>query len=278
MQSMIILVILTCWGCGDEADIPAYIKVNAPQFDVLPNQGTDFQNSDFYFLYHRNAALGGFAYGNEVPVLAEGVEDITIYPGVRMDGFQAMPEINFMFNPVVYSRDFMPGSDYEFSPTFTYNNDVNFRIVEDFETGNSFNVDVDGDPAAKMTVEPGIGYDGSQGGIMRATPDQNLVAVAYDIPFTNFPLGLPVIIEMSHNNSTQLAVSIWANYAANPSQEFPKIYLVPTDGEWKKLYLDVGDLIRSTNAQSIQLMYSIRYDEQVDDNYAIIDDIKMMHR
>lgn len=277
LRATLFLCCLVFMGCGEEADIPVYITVNEPTFETLPNQGTDFQDSDIFFLFHNNSALGAFPYGNEIPLLADGMDDIVIYPGVRMDGFQAMPEINFMFNSITYTRDFVPGTDYSFSPTFTYDPDVDFRIVEDFETGNAFNADIDDDPMTKMELEAGIGFDNSYGGIMRTSPEKDLVAVAHDVQLNNFPPGLPIIVELSHNNSTQMVVSVWANYPVNPSQEFQKIFLVPTDGEWKKLYLDMGELIRTTNATSVQLMFAIRYDETVDDNYAIIDDVKLMH-
>lgn len=266
-------------ACGDEAEVPVYLTVNTPQFAIAPAEGTDLQSSMECFVYHNTSLLGGFSYGNEIPVLASGQDEILVFAGIRKNTLVDQPDQYSMMDPDTLKMNFMPGEQVTISPTFRYTDNVKFRILDDFETGTEFTADLDLSSNTKLVSLPGIGYQDSRGGLMEVTSEDNVLIVASQSQLTGFPIGGDVILEMTFKSNTLIVVGINAIYNFGVNQTFSKVILNPSQS-WEKVYIDLGPEIGLAGANAYQVFLSINHNNTptLDTARAVVDDIKLLHR
>ncbi len=275
---ILILTILIFSSCAEEADIPVFVTVHPPNFSINSNQGSAFQDISKYFMFHRTSLLGGFSYDNEIPVLASGNEALLIFPGIRKNGLVEQPAIYQMMSSDTIQRNFSPGDLIEFTPTFRYLNNVNFRILENFENGTGFSEDADGNVNTEFRLESGIGYNSSTGGVMEVTIDDPLLEIAWQPSMSNFPITGDVIVELTHKNNIELGVGILAKSALIGTEKIYKVILFPSV-DWNKVYVDIGPEIRTSGADEIQLLLGAIHSnsDTLAIGRAIIDDIKLLY-
>ncbi len=276
IRLIFICIISFCfYGCGDEAMQPIYVKINEPEFDILTEQGTDYQISHSYFMFHRTSLLGGFQYGNEIPVLADPQDEIQIFPGIRKNGLRQQPAIYDMMSRDIVLIDALPGETFEFTPTYSYLPNVQFRLNEDFEGGTAFSLDLDENSSTRLIVTENVGYNNSAGGVMTVDEDNPLIEVAWSVGLTDFPISGDVIIELTYKNDTNLGVGFFGT-STSGSLEFIKLFLFPSD-TLTKVYIDIGPEMRESRLDNFHVMFSYQHDGTSTSNQAIIDDVKLLH-
>jgi len=278
IKYLLFILITICFAsCGDEADTPVYITVNEPTFDLTPAQGVNYHDTQEFFIFHRTANLGGFPYGNEIPVLAEGMEDVIIFPGIRKNGIRAQLAIYDLMLQDTFRRDFIPGTDYVFNPVFQYRVNTVFRLNENFENSNAFVTDVDGNAATVLSTEPNIGFNNTRGGHMVVTTDNRELRVASEPALRDFPTFGSIIAEITYKNTTQLSVGVYGTNANGNKEIFrTELFLNPTD-EFKKVYFDMEPAIRQSGFSDFQLLFTIIHDGISTVQDAVIDDVKIIH-
>ena len=272
-----LIIISTFFSCEEEADIPVFVTIDEPNIVEEPNQGISVHAINEYFLFHRTSLLGGFSFGNEVPVLAEGIEDLLLFPGIRKNGLVAQPDIYQMMTSDTFRQDFLPGSQVNFTPTFRYKSNVNFSIVENFEGGHGFTDDVDNNANTAFRIENNVGYNNSTAGVMEVTRDNPILEVAWLEPMTNLPLTGDIIVEVTHKNNIELGIGILAISQLNGQQQIYKVILFPTS-EWNKVYVDLAPEIRNSGADEVRLLIGATHDlsDTLGLGRALIDDVKLL--
>lgn len=281
MKSNILYIFLLCIlliSCGDEADDPVYVTVNQPNFSINNTQGSDFQSIQEYFMFHRTSLLGGFSYEHEIPVLASGQEDLLIFAGIRKNTLIEQPAIYTMMAPDTLRRNFVPGEMTSFTPTFKYYDNTKFRLLEDFESGTQFTMDIDQDDETILLAVGGEGYQGSFGGVMEVNSDNPLLIVGSQA-LTDFPLSGDIILEMTFKTNTILIVGIYAINNFDQNDPRPKVNLLPTD-DWTKVYIDLSQEINQNRADAYRVFFSINHlnSTELTTSRAVVDDIKLLHR
>ena len=271
------ILLITIFSCAEEADVPVFVTINQPSIIELPGQGSSFHDINEYFLFHRTSLLGGFSYGNEIPVLASGMEEILLFPGIRKNGLVEQPDIYQMMTSDTLFRNFIPGELIDYTPTFRYKNNVNFSIVENFEGGHGFAEDVDQNPGTQFRIENNTGYNNSTAGIMEVTEENLRLEVAWFEPMSNLPQTGDIIVELTHKNNIELGVGILANSLLTGQQIIYKVILFPSS-DWNKVYIDLAPEIRSSGAEDVRLLIGVTHNlsDTLDVGRAWIDDVKLL--
>ena len=274
-----IFILIGVIGCGDAAEVPVYVTINEPEIVSRSDEGTDFHDISEYFMFHRTALLGGFSYGNEIPVLAEGEEDLLIFAGIRQNTLIEQPARFEMMAPDTFRKDFIPGELANFTPTFRYYDNVKFRFIDDFEMGTTFSVEADTDSETKLVATQGVGFNNSSGGVMRVSEDHPLLIVASEELLSNFPLSGQAILELTFKTEVDLFVGVIAYYNFGSSDLIDKVILSPTT-EWTKVYIDLLEEIAFAQADSYRVYIGTNhaFANTTADVEAIIDDVKFVHR
>ena len=270
------LVVLS--ACGDEAEVPVYLRLEEPEFFIGTNEGTDKQEINEHFVFHNTALLGGYSTGKNIPILAEGEDELLIFAGIRRNAVSTQPNIYFMFLADTMRADFQPGQTYTFKPTYRYSENVLFHFIEEFESGTDFIIDLDGNNDSRVVPTPGLGYNGTGGGVIDLTKDYPVCLVSTDALYDQFPSIGDVIIEMTYKTDVEMRVGVrGVTPTTGQSDEEFRVGLRPTD-EWTKVYIDVNTLIRGSRHDQFQVLIGAALDTfQNDQGRVILDDIKFLN-
>ena len=176
-------------GCEVDGPVASYVWIDSFDLNVSSGQGTASERITEGWFYANGEFLGAYSLPHEVPVIAEGLTEIQVFPGIKVNGIISTPNIYPFFARYEVDVDLEPERTDTIRPETNYLSSVKFAYLEDFETGNSFVDDIDGDLATK--VEPITARcPGRMGQIADAQLSRDRMSSG-QICHLHFGLGLP---------------------------------------------------------------------------------------
>ena len=272
----IFLISILIYGCTGShvADVPTFINIEEVGFRSDPGQGSENQNLSEVWMYADSLFLGAYPVPSRIPVLGSGGLTLEFFAGIRENGQATSPVIYPMMRSALESVEAREGQDILITPVFQYREKVKFSMIEDFENGNQFNDDMDGDAetALQRTVEDGI-----EGTSAKATvsSDHPILEVGNSFPIRDLPDdGSSVFLEMEYRSDISLAVG-----RQNPSGEkFYKLILFPSL-EAQKIYVNFTGETANTRGEPVKIIFNASFDpaQGKPNQEIIIDNLKLLH-
>ncbi|MCB0478086.1 MAG: hypothetical protein KDC84_07980 [Crocinitomicaceae bacterium] len=236
-----ILTLFLFLGCKKQP-IPAFISIDNFQLvnnPTVPNsvEGELTQDIDFVLLYVNGNNLGYYELPIRVPVLAEGVASIKLYPCVKQNGISGTVIDYPFYKSFDTTLNLVPEAEYSLSPTTMYTDNISTWIM-DFEGANSLNsqpnsvVDM-----IKITDTTHVKYGTGCGYVHLTTTDSMWNARTSSLAT---PSG-KIWVELDYKISNTVLNTFVAGYSGGLSDEYPYLYLNPETSsltEWKKIYID----------------------------------------
>ena len=199
--------------------------------------------------------LGVFSPGQVAPVIGEGMKDLSIHPGIRVNGIRDNAIIYPFLEPFRSSLDLCACAEViDIQPLFKYKPTAKFSFIEDFESNNSFTEDLDGSNLTSATIQNTNVFEGDYSLMLR-----------------------DVFLEFNYKSNLNFAVGLDAKIlGADPVYNFG-IYLSP---EWKKMYINLTDLIRESNAEDgYRIAFRLVHPggSSTEKGFLYLDNIKLVH-
>jgi hypothetical protein len=235
----ILINLSSCEKFSGDQTIPAYMSIDSIRLTTVYSiQGTTSHNITDAWVYVDDILLGAFQLPARLPVLEKGVHTVKILPGVKKNGIAAT-RINYIFfNSIVKEVRFTEDSTSSLGLlTTTYLNTTDFYWKEDFE-----DVSISLDTSSRslvgiMETSPGPPtFEGSHSGMVTLDTANNFFEAQTHKEFA-IP-SAPVFLELNFNASNAFSVGVIIYSTANLYQ-VPIITLSPTNGIWKKTYIDL---------------------------------------
>ncbi len=288
---ILLLVIVFTGSCekfeGDQT-IPAYIQIDTFMLvkNPLMEEGTQTQNITDVWVFVDDQTIGAFELPATIPVLESGTHKLTILPGILYSGMTGTRgPYPFMYPEIIEDYEFIVDSTKTVTPVTTYRETTFFAWYEDFEgnfislepTNNSDTVLLfqEHDPAdPDFGTASGIAYLNSEHPILECATNVTS-GEGIDLPGN----GVPVFLEMDYNINHPLVVGIYVYEFGNQITQHPVVVINPTDGKWKKIYINLSAPI-SGFGQADFFNIFIRSDkvEGYDDPVIMVDNFKLIHR
>lgn len=273
--ALLAAVIMT--GCEVDGPVASYVWIDEFEINVSPGQGTAAQKITDGWFYANGEFLGAYSLPHEVPVIAEGLTEIQVFPGVKVNGIISSPDIYPFMARYEVDVDLQPERTDTVSPSTQYLSSVKFAFIEDFETGNAFVDDIDGDLETK--VEPIGGpdvFEGERSGYIQLTADNPLIEVAnlpilQDIPTNNSA----VFLEFNYKNNIQFAVGLVGIDPGLPPQRSVVLGL-NTSEDWNKMYLELTPALRASGFPAYQIYITAVYEPGVGTAEIFLDNFKLV--
>lgn len=259
------------------AEIPSYLVVDTVYVETEPGQGTESARFPFVWVYVDNNLLGGFPVGKRIPVLKKGEVKIEMYPGIYTNGQVVRTDVYFMMAPYEATVNLHKDEITHLSPVFKYDEGVEFRLVEDFETGNVFKRDLDANPATfLMRTEEDV-YEGTFSGRLLVTSEDTVNAVAMSNPISDTIQNRLTFVELDYKCNTDLLLGLIGLDETGEQFNFAKISLKPSD-KYHKIYIDITEDIARFQAQSIVLYFVVVYNDRYEQEkqQVLIDNVKVL--
>ena len=259
--------------------VPAYVWVDEFEFTTTPEQGSSSHKITEGWFYADGEFLGAYDLPGAIPVIGEGATEILLFPGINVNGITTTPDIYPLYDRYTTEASLVIADTVFVNPTTKYVDNIFFSFREDFESGNSFTDDIDGNPETFMRVTDKEVFEGERSGYIRLDADSFFIQVANLPIIESIPLnGAPVFLEMDYKNNIEFAVGLLGRIPNLPPFEQVLIVLRPQN-DWNKIYIDLTQAINVSELPGYQVFFGAVHDPNFDfgNSEVFLDNIKVVH-
>ena len=278
---LLILSSLVFFGCKQDnqlALVPQFVAVEKVNVVTGP-QGSDVSHQvSEVWLYADSNLLGAFPVPAQIPIIPIGQHtDLEVFAGIRENGLASSPVIYPFYSTALFK---IPSSQTQSSvePQFHYLPSTTFALDENFEVGNVFREDLDGDDETRMDVITLPALDGRVGAL-KVTATHPNIEVASAFTLNQIPAnGTAVFLEVDYLSEVSFAVGLRGSGGAASPVNFYKLVLFPNP-ERTKVYINFTPDIQTSDHPRFQVIFQAVFDTNLslDTQYVYLDNIKMLH-
>lgn len=289
--SLIVLLALFTSGCqlfDKDEQIPSYVIVESVSLTPnYPDYGTSSQNITDVWVYANDVSIGCFELPARIPILAEGSTKLTFSPGIKVNGIAATRATYPFYSNVSYQCNLSPDSAIKITPVFGFNPAGIITYNEDFESAGIIFQPTD---TSNATIEATSNLSevfvntldpteiSNYSGAVNLNASKNIFEIeninAYPLPKN----GTYVFLELNYNCTTPVEVGVKA-YSSSTMVRSQLIGLNPTDGKWKKIYINLTSAVSGAsngyNTFKVYFLGSLMSGHTSDK--ILLDNIKLIH-
>jgi len=270
----------SCEKFSGDQTIPAYLKVDSVYLTTdYYLQGTASQKITDVWVYVDDEFLGAYELPAKLPVLKSGKHSVKIWPGIKKNGISATRVSYEFYTPIV--RDITLRIDTTTSMGViktTYQTTAQFVWKEDFEDV-ALTLDTTKGSSAYIQRTPSGSsqtFEGVHSGLVVLDSLHDYFEcqthLEYNIPYA------PVYLEMNFNTSNAFVVGVFT-YGTTVLYQTPIITLNPTNGQWKKIYIDLTTTLNAYSGMTTYRVYlRALKDAGLSHSYILFDNFKVVTR
>lgn len=269
-------------GCGlwdDAPGIPHQIVIDEFSIETSAIQGTSSHGVKEVWVYTSTDVLGVFPLPATISYLQNDDEplDLRILPGIKANGIAATRQTYPFYTFLDIEQEFVAGQTDTIAFTSSYVDNAHIIIAEDFESANRFQANSTSTAEVVRTIDPDKVYEGDASGYIHLYDSALHVMSTTQEQLYNLPTTGQIWMEFDYSCDNSFAVGLEAIGGVN-AQRTPIIVLNPTEGEWKKLYLDLGPMVWSTpDAYGYEITLDAVLDIDETEGYVLVDNFKIVH-
>tara|TARA_E500000081_G_scaffold143660_1_gene163638 strand:- start:6 stop:830 length:825 start_codon:yes stop_codon:yes gene_type:complete len=264
------LLILICFSCNKEEEIPSFIEINEINLTSNSSFGEDTENITDIWIYIDENLQGVYEIPATFPVLNKGLQNIRIKAGVKANGI-ASTRIQYPFyTSYLDTVELIENETINISPSFAYNSSFD-AIVEDFESSGTI-IDSTINSEIDFTVQQNNGNQ--YGYALIEDPNINFEISTQELILPQ--QGAPVYLELDYSSSTEFLVGMYINYSQDVVRR-DLIWVTPKQ-EWNKIYINLTQTVsESLGAESFKIFLNMRRTDPSLSEEINFDNIKILY-
>jgi hypothetical protein len=275
----------SCAKKMDATYIPSYVKIDNIVVNTTGSQGSSSSYITDAWVYLDGSDRGAYPLPARVPLLAEGKHTIKITPGIKLNGVAGTRVPYPMVEPVEVDVNLIKDSIVPLTIRSRYYTSSKFALIESFEdinlrfetTINNFATwrvsDIDTDPDDFV-------FEGLHSGLALLDTSHYKLQVITKEDFDFLPKnGIPVFVELNFKTNTTIVFTGMSYGDDGVGESTDLLYLSPTDGEWKKIYINLTTYLSyDTDGNFYKFLLTADHNSSYDDSYVLIDNFKLIYR
>ncbi len=279
LLGFLLVMVSSCEKFSGSQTIPAYLSIDSVYLVTNTAQGSNSQHITDAWVTVDNDFLGAFELPAKFPVLKTGKHIVKIYPGIKKNGIAATRISYEYYTPVERTLNFASDSVTRMGNIkTTYLSTTKFTWLEDFENEQvPFTLDTTtGSTAAIVRTMAGSRYtfEGMHSGMVVLDSVHDYFEC---ITHNEFPIpSAAVFLEMNFKLSSSLTVGVFT-YGTSTLYQTPVITLSPTNGLWKKIYIDLSNTLNAYAGMTSYRVYlgtlkaaGVKHDTILFDNFKLV--------
>lgn len=278
LLSILFLTATSCEKFSGDQSVPAYLSIDSIYLTTdYYSQGTASQRITDAWVYVDDEFLGAFELPARLPVLKSGKHHIKIWPGIKKNGIAATRVSYEFYKPIEKDVTFTPDSALDVGVLrTTYQSTALFVWQEDFEEVSITLDTTSGSSAYIQRTAPGSAqtFEGNHSGMVVLDSIHDFFECQTHTEY-NIPASA-VYLEMNFNTSNTMVVGL-ITYGSTSLYQTPVIYLNPTNGQWKKVYIDLTNTLYAyTGMTSYRVYFSALKDSGLKEATLLFDNFKVL--
>ncbi len=277
--AMAVVLFFSCNKEKQQAVVPAYLSINDISLKTdFSTQGTANEAISDAWIYIDDNFYAATQMPCEIPVNLLGKHQVTVRPGIKVNGITNLRNYYRFYEPFDTTIVFSSEQQITLNPVLQYTANTVFEYMESFENaGINFTYHSNSD--VNFVKSTSNSFEGTYSGLIDLTA--NLDFFEAQTPVLNLPRdNSDVFIELNVNSNDLILVGIYAG----TTQE-PMYYINETNGEWRKLYFSLTEILSKYPTQDIKVFFGILRDTNPNDDgrtspdhiQAYLDNIKIIH-
>jgi hypothetical protein len=278
--SILSITASSCEKFSGDQTVPAYLEIDSIYLSTdYYLQGTSSQRITDAWVYVDDEFLGTFELPARLPVLKSGKHQVTIWSGVKRNGIAATRVSYEFYKPVTREVTFTEDSTTKVGVLrTTYQTTALFVWKEDFENV-SLSLDTTNRSTAYIQRTPAaspLTFEGNHSGMVVLDSLHDFFECQtheeYGIP------AAPVFLEMNFNTSNTIVVGVFS-YGSSILYQTPIITLNTTNGQWKKIYIDLTTTLNAYSGMTTYRVYFSAFKDQgLKESTILVDNFKVVSR
>ena len=296
------IVFNSCQKFSGDQTIPAYIRIDSISITTnYEEQGAPTHNITDAWVYINNESIGAYELPAVFPVLARGITEVRVDPGIKLNGIAGLRSPYPFYKPVIQEVDLVEGEEVnlnsdtlfmgnDFVPytmVTTYYDNLEFVWMEDFEDP-SLSLDSTSKSLADIfRTEPAnnpeafLASYSKYSGLMLLDEDKYLIDVATNVGnddgFILPQVGEFIFLEFDYKNDNYFVTGFYAKELSQIIQH-PVLNMNPSS-EWNKIYANFTPGVSAqVGAIDFNIFFGALKEAGVDEPRILIDNIKLIHR
>ncbi|MCF6170158.1 MAG: hypothetical protein L3J66_04175 [Bacteroidales bacterium] len=281
------LFLESCYKFSGSQTVPAYLKIDSVFIETnYSQQGSNSSKITDVWIYLNKDLVGVFELPALFPVLADGINDLEIRPGIWLNGISSTRVPYPFYKPVVYSQfNFVPDSVHNLGMLTTgYYDNLEFAWLEDFEQSGRTLIETGvSDTAIKQTQpennpEAFLTANSKHSGLISLTEEKPIYS---GISLNSFSLPKqqndPVLLELNFKTDNLFNVGLLMNVNGS-IKKIPLLIMKHTE-QWNKIYINLGPNIGlNSNAFDYKVYFESGLEPDNDLAQIYLDNIKLIYR
>lgn len=274
----------SCYKFEGEQTVPAYLRIEPFEFTAdFVTQGSDTHKITDAWVYVNDQLIGVYELPATVPVLLAGAQRLDISPGIKLNGISATRvPYPFYKSFVINSFNFIPDSVQAVKPKTSYQDNLHFAWMEDFEgVSNSLEKTNSSDTTMLVTSpanspEAWISPYSSFSGMVKLDTTHKVFQAASFFSYVLPGKGRPVFLEFDYKCDQEFVVGLIAKTASN-NLLLPLVVVNKSD-TWNKIYVNLGpNVTEYSTAEYFKVFFEAILSSQ-DKASLYFDNIKLIYR
>lgn len=242
-------------------------------------EGSDSHRIEEVWVYTETDVLGAFPLPADIPLSPEQLgpaANLQLLAGIRANAISATRQPYPFYEAIPTSLPVKYGGRDTLSLVLGYTDQTQVILAENFESANRFKMSNTSTAEIIRTEDPDWVFEGSGSGFAELSSDQQVLIASTNEQQYDLSSSGPVWLEMNYRCSQPFAVGLAAANSFNSSR-IPILVLNPTEDIWKKIYLDLGPVIRSTpDATNYEIILEAFYDNSQAVTNIAFDNFKLL--
>jgi hypothetical protein len=252
----------SCSMYQKDSGVPAYVYIEDFSLTTnYPEEGTDSKNIRDVWVFIDGNVQGVYPLPCRFPILHEGNITFKLSAGILVNGISATRAIYPFFAQYDTSLSLERGRTDTLRPRVVYNELINFGWMEDFESqGFSLRTTAVSDTPVARTTNPLEVFEGVSALAMRVDGRAPFVRCetnqAFSIPGGG---GRAVFLELNYKNNQIFDVGLQFIEPDGQAINQPIYTLAPTNGEWRKQYMNFTPYIQGRAGVKYRVFFEARH-------------------
>ena len=286
MKKWTIFSILACalLACVKNNPDPTFVTIS--EWTLLKNpeltgdgEGALSHNFSDAWVYIDNDLIGVFELPITIPVLKTGDLEIKVFPTIKNNGISATKKIYPYVDFYRVTETFEEGGKIQVDPETQYVTTTTFWI-EDFESADPL---IEEESTSLTSIIKSNNAEHLKYGNFYGEVSLNSVDSSWKATLINdfvIPRTSQTYLEIDYKSTNSLLTGVielssqlvktHVNVQINPQE--------PEDAEWKKIYIDLTEIIKNTaQAEYYKMSFIAYFDGGADPTKLIVDNIKIIH-
>ncbi len=280
------VLLTSCYKFEGDQTVPAYLRIDSIKLATNYNEyGSNSHAITDAWIYVDDVLLGAYELPAVLPVLYQGEHELTLKPGIKVNGISSTRAPYPFYKPVIYEDfNFIPDSVFNLGiPSTEYYSNLNFIWMEDFENPGLTITETSASDTSIYRTQPSnnpeafLSEYSRYSGVIHLTTDARTYSAS---SLNSFPMpkqGSLTLLELNFKTDNYFNVGLIVQENGGYTK-IPLVILNHSD-KWNKIYINFGpNLSLHPNGTDFKVFFESSLETDKNSSVIYLDNIKLINR